>query len=135
MRRVPECHRFACRVLLAAASVVLLTPSVRGQIRPNPTALASAPAALITRLRADPFTYFRFVNRAWIARVCEAFADVHDAPIMRLHGDAHIEQYVITKETSGLDGFDDSARGPGFVDIVRFLGSIDLATRQRHWTR
>lgn len=134
MRRAPECHRFACRVLLAAACVVLLVPSVRGQIRPNPTALTNAPTALIARLRADPFTYFRFVNRAWISRVCQAFADVQSPPIVRLHGDAHIEQYAITKDASGLDDFDDSARGPGFIDIVRFLGSIDLATRQRHWT-
>ncbi|HMF95522.1 MAG TPA: DUF2252 family protein, partial [Vicinamibacterales bacterium] len=34
-----------------------------------------------------------------------------------------------------LDDFDDSARGPLFVDIVRFLGSIDLAARQRGWSR
>ena len=34
-----------------------------------------------------------------------------------------------------LDDFDDSARGPALVDIVRFLGSIDLAARQRGWTR
>jgi hypothetical protein len=34
----------------------------------------------------------------------------------------------------GLDDFDDSTRGPEFVDIIRFLGSIDLATRQRGWT-
>ena len=35
----------------------------------------------------------------------------------------------------GLDDFDDSTRGPAFIDIVRFLGSIDLATRQRGWAR
>ena len=134
MHRARVHYRFACRLALAAGCVVLVTPSVGGQIRPNPAALANAPAALVARLRADPFTYFRFVNRAWVDRVCEAFADVKNAPTVRLHGDAHVEQYVVTKDASGLDDFDDSARGPGFIDIVRFMGSIDLATRQRHWT-
>jgi uncharacterized protein (DUF2252 family) len=46
-----------------------------------------------------------------------------------------VEQYAFTKDAWGLADFDDSARGPEFVDIVRFLGSIDLAARQRGWTR
>jgi len=132
MKRV----RFTYRLVLAIACIVVIVqPSARGQLRPSPTALAGASAELIDRLRADPFTYFRFINRAWTERVCQAFADVTDPPIVRLHGDAHIEQYALTKDAWGLDDFDDSARGPAFVDIVRFLGSIDLATRQRGWAR
>ena len=134
MYRARVHYRVARRFALAAGCVVLVTPSIDGQIRANPAALADAPTALVARLRADPFTYFRFVNRAWIDRVCEAFADVKNAPAVRLHGDAHVEQYTITKDAFGLDDFDDSARGPSFVDLVRFMGSIDLATRQRHWT-
>ena len=53
----------------------------------------------------------------------------------RLHGDAHLEQFALTKDAWGLDDFDDSARGPALIDIVRFLGSIDLAARRRGWTR
>ena len=96
--------------------------------------MAGASTELVDRLRSDPFTYFRFVNRPWTALVCEAFADLSDLPTVRLHGDAHVEQFAITKDAWGLDDFDDSARGPEFVDIVRFLGSIDLATRRRGWT-
>jgi hypothetical protein len=113
----------------------IAVPSARGQLRPSPAALTGASPELIDRLRADSFTYFRFINRVWTARVYEAFADVHDAPIVRLHGDAHIEQFAVTKDAWGLDDFDDSTRGPAFIDIVRFMGSIDLATRQRGWTR
>ena len=128
--------RFACRLVLAAISLALTLPSpARAQLRPNPTALADAPPELIERLRADPFTYFRFINRTWTTRVCEMLADVPDPTIVRLHGDAHVEQFALTKDAWGLDDFDDSARGPAFVDIVRFLGSLDLATRQRGWTR
>ena len=97
--------------------------------------MATAAPEFIDRLRADPFTYFRFINRAWTARVCEAFADIRDPTIVHLHGDAHVEQFAYTKDAWGLHDFDDSTRGPAYVDIVRFLGSVDLATRQRGWTR
>ena len=124
MSRAQQAFRVARRFCLAAACLVLIPPSAAGQLRPNPAALASAPAELLDQLRADAFTYFRFINRAWVASVCEAFADVPDVPLVRLHGDAHIEQFAVTKDAWGLDDFDDSARGPLFVDIVRFLGSI-----------
>jgi hypothetical protein len=131
-------HRgwFACRLALAIVGILFVAqPSAERQLLPSPAALARAPADLIDRLRADPFTYFRFINRAWTERVCEAFADRPELPIVRLHGDAHVEQFALTKNAWGLDDFDDSARGPAVVDIVRYLGSIDLATRQRGWTR
>jgi hypothetical protein len=50
-----------------------------------------------------------------------------------LHGDAHVEQFALTKDAWGLDDFDDSARGPALIDIIRFLGSIDLVARPRFW--
>jgi Uncharacterized protein conserved in bacteria (DUF2252) len=135
MHRARQGSRFARRLVLATVCIVLLAaPSAPGQIRPDPAALASASPELVDRLRADPFTYFRFINRAWTARVCETFADVTDTPIVRLHGDAHVEQFAFTENAWGLGDFDDSTRGRTYIDIVRFLGSIDLATRQRGWT-
>jgi hypothetical protein len=136
MHRPRHGCRFAGHLVLATLCIVLTAlPSAQRPLRPFPEALAAVPAELVDRLRADPFTYFRFINRAWTARVCEAFADVPDPTIVRLHGDAHVEQFAFTNDAWGLDDFDDSTRGPAFVDIVRFLGSIDLATRQRGWTR
>jgi hypothetical protein len=63
------------RALLVAA-VLVLAPSAEAhaQLRPNPEALAQAPAELLDRLRADPFTYFRFVNRRRISRSCASTA-------------------------------------------------------------
>jgi hypothetical protein len=102
----------------------------------DPSALAAASPELRERLRADPFNYFRFVNHEWTARVCETFSSVlADQPTVQLHGDAHLEQYALMGDAWGLDDFDDSARGPAVVDIVRFLGSIDLAVRRRGWVR
>ena len=121
--------------LAATVCVMLLAPvSARGQLRPDPEALALASPQLLERLRADPYAYFRFVNRSWTSRVCAAFADVRDLPPVRLHGDAHVEQFALTTDALGLTDFDDSTRCPEFVEIVRFLGSIDLAMRQRGWT-
>ena len=134
MHRGEQGDRRLFRLALPTLCVLLLSTAAQGQIRPEPAALATASADLLDRLRGDPFAYFRFVNRPWTTRVCAAFADVRDLPSVRLHGDAHVEQFVFTKDAWGLDDFDNSTRGPEFVDIVRFLGSIDLATRQRGWT-
>jgi uncharacterized protein (DUF2252 family) len=128
--------RFPRRVLFTTLCILaVVRPSPRSQIWPLPSALVDASPELIDRLRADPFTYFRFVNRSWAARVCEIFADVTDMPVVRLHGDAHVEQYAFTNHAWGLVDYDDSARGPESIDVVRFLGSIDLAARQRGWSR
>ena len=79
--------------------------------------------------------FFRFVNGAWTREVCEAFSDeARELPTVRLHGDAHVEQYAMTATARGLDDFDDSARGPAVIDIVRFVGSLELAAAQRGWT-
>ncbi len=136
MRRLPQGCRITGPLVFATLCAVLTAPlSAQRPLRPFPEALSGVPAELVDRLRADAFTYFRFVNRAWTARVCAAFADVADPTMVRLHGDAHVEQFAVTRDAWGLDDFDDSTRGPAYVDIVRFLGSIDLAARQRGWTR
>ena len=36
--------------------------------------------------------------------------------------------------TYGLDDFDDTAQGPSVIDLVRFLGSLRLAARERGWS-
>jgi Uncharacterized protein conserved in bacteria (DUF2252) len=107
-----------------------------GPLRAEPGSLERAAPELIERLRADPFNYFRFVNRSWIARVCDEFGkDLEELPVVRLHGDAHVEQFALQQDAWGIDDFDDSARGPAVVDIVRFLGSIDLVARRRSWEK
>ena len=101
---------------------------------PDPAHLAAASPELRARLAANPIAMFRFVNPAWTHEVCTALAGSLDAaPTVRLHGDAHVEQYAVTATARGLDDFDDSARGPAAVDIVRFLGSLELTARERGW--
>jgi len=133
-------HAHVTRTLAGGLFVTLVlslaaTGGCRRTLRPDPVLLAAAPPDLLQRLRATPYNYFRFVNHEWTARVCDIFAaDIPRQPIVQLHGDAHLEQYAYNSDAWGLDDFDDSTRGPALVDIVRFLGSIDLAARERGWT-
>jgi hypothetical protein len=121
--------------LAAAADGPAQSPPRSTPLRPETASIEQAPAELRERLRADEYVYFRFVNRPWTARACELFAPVLPAvPIVQLHGDAHIEQYAVTSQAWGLDDFDDSARGPSLVDILRFLGSVELIARRRGWS-
>jgi hypothetical protein len=124
-------------ILLALMSVCIIAPARGGEpLRADPKSLESARPELIKRLKADPYAYFRFVNRSWIARVCDDFdRDLEQLLVVRLQGDAHVEQFAVTKDAWGLDDFDDSARGPAVVDITRFLGSIDLVARLRSWEK
>jgi hypothetical protein len=106
------------------------------ELKPEADVLAVASPELLARMRATPHDYFRFINHEWTARVCDLFArDIPHLPTVQLHGDAHVEQYALTSDDWGLDDFDDSTRGPALVDIVRFLGSIDLVAQQRGWSR
>ena len=111
--------------LVAAVDGPAQTVTGAPPLRPEPASLERASPELLERLHADELAYFRFVNRAWTARVCEQLASVlPDVPIVQLHGDAHVEQYAVTNQAWGLDDFDDSARGPSLIDVVRFLGSV-----------
>ena len=134
-------HRFCqgrhCAYVFAVISVVVMGAAWGSEpLRADPESLGRAEPELIERLRADPYNYFRFVNRTWIARVCDDLgSDLRDLPVVRLHGDAHVEQFALQQDAWGIDDFDDSARGPAAVDIVRFLGSIDLVARRRSWEK
>jgi Uncharacterized protein conserved in bacteria (DUF2252) len=90
--------------------------------------------ALVARLRDTPRNYFRFVTRSFTRAVCAQFHDDRgDFPDVNLHGDAHLEQYAVTSLGRGLTDFDESARGPSFIDLVRFGVSLELAAREKDW--
>lgn len=134
MHRFRELRHFCLFAVISVA--VMGAARGPGPLRAEPDSLERAAPELIERLRTDPFNYFRFINRSWIARVCDVFGrDLQELPVVRLHGDAHVEQFAVMQDAWGLDDFDDSARGPAVIDIVRFLGSIDLVARQRSWEK
>ena len=103
------------------------------RVSPHAADLTARPS-LIGRLRATPRSYFRFVARPFTQAVCDLFEDARDGfPDVNLHGDAHLEQYAVTSIGRGLTDFDESARGPSFIDLVRFGVSLELAAREKNW--
>ena len=102
-------------------------------VSPQAPELKASPA-LVGRLRETPRGYFRFVSRPFTQAVCAQLHDARDRfPDVNLHGDAHLEQYAVTSLGHGLTDFDESARGPSFIDLVRFGVSLELAAREKDW--
>jgi len=94
----------------------------------------SRSSELAQMLAAEPYAYFRFINRAWAQAVCDELREeLGEMPMLTLHGDAHIEQYAVTDDDQGLDDFDDAATGPPVLDLVRFVSSLHLACRYHRW--
>jgi hypothetical protein len=93
-----------------------------------------SPSALIEKVDASPFRYFRLLARQFNARTCFAFNDLRwRLPAAAVHGDAHIEQFVVTERSYGLEDFDQAGFGPAVVDLVRYAASIHVACRTAPW--
>lgn len=91
-------------------------------------------ADLLAKIDASPYRYFRLVGPQFAARTCYAFRDLRwRLPNVAVHGDAHLEQFVVTDTTYGMEDFDQSGFGPSVVDLVRYAASIHLACRQASW--
>jgi hypothetical protein len=96
---------------------------------------AGAPQALLEKVGASAFRYFRMLARQVDARTCYEFRDVRwRLPSVAVHGDAHIEQFVVTDDSYGLSDFDRAGFGPSVVDLVRYTASIHLACREVQWS-
>jgi Uncharacterized protein conserved in bacteria (DUF2252) len=93
-----------------------------------------ASAALIDRVAARALRYFRLLARTSSARTCSEFRDLRwRLPAVAVHGDAHLEQFVVTRESYGLEDFDMSGFGPAVVDMVRYAASLHVACRDMRW--
>ena len=95
---------------------------------------SGASAALIDRVSARAFRYFRLLARASASRTCQELGDLRSRlPAVAVHGDAHVEQFVVTGRTYGLEDFDMSGYGPAIVDLVRYAASLHVACREMKW--
>ncbi len=87
--------------------------------------------ALIDKIGASAFRYFRAVAEPFKHRTCEAFNDLRwRLPSGAVHADAHLEQFVVTDDDFGLSDFDNAGYGPAIVDLVRYAASLHLACRE-----
>lgn len=71
------------------------------------------------------FFYFRHMSLQMQKRFMELM-NHSEMPKVLLHGNPHIENYVITAKGAAMVDFDRSRIGPYAWDIVRFLASISL---------
>lgn len=87
--------------------------------------------ALLDKVGASAFRYFRAVAEPSKHRTCEAFRELRwQLPSSPVHGDAHLEQFVVTDDDYGLADFDNAGYGPAIVDLVRYATSLHLACRE-----
>ena len=90
--------------------------------------------ALAEKVDTSAYLYVRLLARQFAARACYAFRDLRARlPFVAVHGDAHIEQFVVTEDWFGLTDFDRAGFGPAVVDLVRYAASIHLACREAAW--
>lgn len=92
--------------------------------------LAALDPSLRMLIGADPHHYLRFVSNRFVGLSCE-LAD--RGPNVNLHGDAHLEQYLVTTLGRGLGDFDEATSGAVSIDLVRLAASIRIASRLRGW--
>ncbi len=71
------------------------------------------------------FFYFRSMSIRMQERFAELI-DQSDMPKVFLHGNPHIENFVVTDKGAAMVDFDRSRIGPYAWDIVRFLSSVAL---------
>ena len=88
--------------------------------------------ALRERITRDAHAYYRFTTPGFASAVCSELASTYRLwPIVNLHGDAHLEQFAVTADGSGLADFDYGTLGPAPLDLLRFAVSIRLAAHDR----
>lgn len=82
----------------------------------------------ISRIAASPHRYYRFIAQPFAEVVCQRYASLSKgAPVVELHGDAHLEQYMVGSLGRGLSDLDRHGRGPALTDLLRLSTSIILA--------
>jgi hypothetical protein len=142
-------ERFGCVVLsslICAAAISIGTaqnlPADRpfgdhASFRLDKAKLRATPAAaaLLDGLAENPYLYFRMLAPQYSARTCFEFRDLRwRLPSAGVHGDPHVEQFVTTANSYGLEDFDLAGFGPAVVDLVRYAASIHVACRQATWS-
>jgi len=142
-------QRFGCAVLssvICAAAISIGTaqnlPADRpfgdhASFRLDKAKLRALPAAasLIASIGENPYLYFRMLAQQYSARTCFEFRDLRwRMPSAGVHGDPHVEQFVTTANSYGLEDFDLAGFGPAVVDLVRYAASVHVACRQAGWS-
>ncbi|MFT5356629.1 MAG: hypothetical protein ACI9KE_003854 [Polyangiales bacterium] len=114
----------------AAPATPSITPSITSRLQLTEAEIRDLPSDLRHEIGADLHHYFRYISRRFVAVQCDLGAE---GPVVNLHGDAHLEQYLVTTLGRGLGDFDEATVGPVSIDLLRLATSIRIASRARGW--
>ncbi|NUP09908.1 MAG: DUF2252 family protein [Polyangiaceae bacterium] len=114
-----------------AVSVELPARDPLGDLDVDPTSFDfKGHPELVGRIGDSPHAYFRFTQRLFARAACKRFESMRASlPLVRLHGDPHVEQYFVSDIGRGLNDFDDASVGPSVMDLTRFAASTLLAAK------
>ena len=84
------------------------------------------------RWRADPFQFLRATYWRWAETIYGVCRDLKDAPHVLAVGDVHVENFGTWRDAEGrlvwgVNDFDEAAKMPYVLDIVRLAASAVLA--------
>lgn len=96
-------------------------------------------ALKLTRLRQDPFAFFRGTNSLFLESLPRRHS-LFNAPHVLICGDLHLENFGAFKGDNrlcyfDLNDFDEACLAPFTVDVVRFVASIEVAAAGYEMTR
>jgi uncharacterized protein DUF2252 len=91
------------------------------------------------RMAEDPFSFFRATFYRWVQLWAEQPSDLTQAPPVLAVGDLHVENFGTWRDIEGrliwgVNDFDEAARMPYTLDLVRLATSARLAIKQGHLT-
>jgi hypothetical protein len=88
-------------------------------------------------MAADTFSFLRATYYRWAQLAPGALPDLADAPRVLAVGDLHVENYGTWRDAEGrlvwgVNDFDEAARMPFSLDLVRLAASAGLAAAEGH---
>lgn len=84
------------------------------------------------KMAADPFQFLRATYWRWAETVCDVCPDAKSAPHVLAVGDIHVENFGTWRDAEGrlvwgVNDFDEAAKMPYVLDLVRLAASAVLA--------
>ena len=89
------------------------------------------------RMAEDPFSFFRATFYRWVQLWMQSALNSASVPVVLAVGDLHVENFGTWRDTEGrliwgINDFDEAARMPYTLDLVRLAASARLAIKLGH---
>jgi uncharacterized protein (DUF2252 family) len=124
---------------IKATDILRATHKYEAWMRSCTKVVESELTAKHTKMRGDPFSFFRGTYYRWTQLWPEICDDLRDAPRVLSIGDLHVGSYGTWRDLEGrlcwgVDDFDDAYPLPYTNDLIRMAASIRVVTDSGHLT-